>query len=151
MHPWGGWHPYVSPCGRCYAAWTQQNAHVAWTRHDVVGLAASAQGLDLVEFWMVVEKFRIFATHETAKVYCPNKCPALPMFRAFSCLHVVQFFSLEAKARELHGTLTCNWKAYNKMHLAFCTLAARPTPQNIQEWFRSLERVVYSFAIWLIQ
>ena len=40
------------------------------------------------------------------------------------------------------------WKACKELPLAFCALAARLAPQNIQDWFGPLERVVILLYDW---
>ena len=125
---------------------------------DVVVLAvASAQHLDLAELWFafgVGKNFWFFAAHEIAKVLGPDWCIALPMFHAFTgcdtvgpdwCIALpmfhaftgcdtVSFFGGKGKI-----TAWDTWKAYKEVTPAFCALAARPTPQTVQEWFGPLE------------
>ena len=108
---------------------------------DVVVLAvASAQWLDIDELWIafgVGKNFRFFAAHEIAKTLGPDQCIALPMFHAFTGCDTVSFFGGKGKK-----TAWNTWKAYKEVTPAFCALAAKPSPQTIQEWLGLLERFV---------
>ena len=108
---------------------------------DVVVLAvASAQRLDLDELWIafgVGKNFRFFAAHEIAKTLGPDQCIALPMFHAFTGCDTVSFSGGKGKK-----TAWDTWKAYKEVTPAFCALAAKPSPQTIQEWLGLLERLV---------
>ena len=103
---------------------------------DVVVLAvASAQWLDLDELWIafgVGKNFRFFAAHEIAKTLGLDQ-----LFHAFTGCDTVSFFGGKGKK-----TAWNTWKAYKEVTPAFCALAAKPSPQTIQEWLGLLERFV---------
>ena len=59
------------------------------------------------------------------------------MFHAFTGCDTVSFFGGKGKK-----TAWDTWKAYKEVTPAFCALAARPTPQTVQEWLGPLEQFV---------
>ena len=85
----------------------------------------------------VGKNFRFFAAHEIAKTLGPDQCIELPMFHAFTGCDTVPFFGGKGKK-----TAWNTWKAYKEVTPAFCALAAKPSPQTIQEWLGLLERFV---------
>ena len=108
---------------------------------DVVVLAIiSAQRLNISKLWVAFDagkSFQFLPTHEIARALGPDWCVALPMFHAFTGCDTVSSFGGRGKR-----TAWDTWKAYKDVTPAFCALAARPTPQTIEEWLGPLEQFV---------
>ena len=108
---------------------------------DVVVLAiTSAQRLNISKLWVAFDagkSFQFLPTHEIARALGPDWCVALPMFHAFTGCDTVSSFGGRGKR-----TAWDTWKAYKDVTPAFCALAARPTPQTIEEWLGPLEQFV---------
>ncbi|KAG7155211.1 hypothetical protein Hamer_G025546 [Homarus americanus] len=99
---------------------------------DVVVLAVTAaQCLNIDEFWVafgVGNNFIYIAAQDIPGALGPDQCAALLIFHTFTGCNAVSYFGGRGKR-----TAWETWNAYGGVTAAFCALAARPSPESIEE------------------